>query len=170
MFENSFSADEHPLDAIRHARLRRLCAYWESERRPARWLAYDRLRPEQIAYALPDVAVLEKSEAGGELQLNVRLAGETIRMESAGFVRGKSSADFRPAWFHEHMIESCREAFARAAPLYAMVTLRYEGTPYTYERLFLPLVRRGPEPDCLLMAAVLPQPLIDLKAALKSCS
>ena len=55
------------------------------------------------------------------------------------------------------------------APLYAAVTLHYHGGEYPYEQLFLPLVRRGPEPDCLLMAAVLPQTLIDLKASLQSC-
>lgn len=169
MFESSYSADEHPLEAIRHERLRRLHGYWESERQPARWLAYDRLRPENIAYALSDVAVLEKSAAGGELQLNVRLAGETIRMEGLGFVRGKSSAEFRPAWFRAHMIECCREAFARAEPVYATVRLRCKGVDHAFERLLLPLVRRGPEPDCLLMAAVLPQALIDLKATLKDC-
>jgi hypothetical protein len=170
MFENPLSADEHPLDAIRHERLRRLHAYWESERRPARWLAYDRLRPEEIAYALSDVAVLEKGEGGGELQLNVRLAGETIRVEGVGLVRGASSADFWPSWFRAHMIESCREAFARAEPVYATVRLRCRGAVHAFERLLLPLVRRGPEPDCLLMAAVLPQALIDLKATLKDCT
>ena len=169
MFENPFSADEHPLGAIRHERLRRLHAYWESERRPARWLAYDRLRPEEIAYALSDVAVLEKSGAGGEMRLNVRLAGETIRMESLGFVRGGSSAEFRPSWFRAHMIESCREAFARTEPIYATVRLRCKDAVHAFERLLLPLVRRGPEPDCLLMAAVLPQALIELKAKLKDC-
>ena len=169
MFENSFTADEHPLESIRHERLRRLHAYWEANRQPHRWLAYDRLRPEEVAYALSDVAVLEKSGGAGELVLNVRLAGEAIRVEGSGFVRGKTSADFRPAWFRDHMIASCREAFARARPVYATVTLRYEGATFPYERLLLPLVRRGPEPDCLLMAAVLPQSLIDLKATLKSC-
>jgi hypothetical protein len=47
--------------------------------------------------------------------------------------------------------------------------LHFQGGEYPYERLVLPLVRRGPEPDCLLMAAVLPQTLIDLKATLKDC-
>lgn len=169
MFENPFSADELPLEAIRHERLRRLYGYWESERRPARWLAYERLRPEEIAYALSDVAVLERSEGGGGLHLHVRLAGETIRAEGLGLVRGGSSADFRPSWFRAHMIESCREVFARAAPVYATVRLRCKGAAHAFERLLLPLVRRGPEPDCLLMAAVLPQPLIDLKATLKDC-
>lgn len=169
MFENSFAAEEHPLESIRHERLRRLHAYWDANRGAARWLSYDRLRPEEVAYALSDVAVLERSGAGHDLVLNVRLAGETIRVEPAGFVRGKSSADFRPAWFRDHMLASCRDAFSRAQPIYATVTLRYDGRPYPYERLLLPLVRRGPEPDCLLMAVVLPQSLIDLKATLKHC-
>ncbi len=169
MFENSFSADERPLHAIGHERLRRLYAYWENERVPARWLAYERLRPEKIAYALSDVAVLEKGGTADELALHVRLAGETIRFEALGFVLGNNSAQFRPAWFRGHMLESCRAAFARAEPIYALVNLHYGGGLYAYERLMLPLVRRGLEPDCLLMAAVLPQPLIDLKATLKSC-
>jgi hypothetical protein len=168
MFENPFTADEQPLDSIRHISLRRLLDYWERERRPERWLAYDRLRPEQIAYALSDVAVLERSGEDGEL--NLRLAGETIRVEGFNFVRGGSSADFRPDWFRAHIVESCREAFAREAPLYANVRVRCRGALYGFERLFLPLVKRGPEPDCLLMAAVLPQPLIDLKDALKDCA
>jgi hypothetical protein len=168
MFENPFAAEEQPLDSIRHGSLRRLLDYWESERRPERWLAYDRLRPEQIAYALSDVAVPERSGEDGELSL--RLAGETIRVEGFNFVRGGSSADFRPGWFRAHMIESCREAFARKTPVYANVRVRCRGALYGFERLFLPLVRRGPEPDCLLMAAVLPQPLIDLKGALKDCA
>ena len=113
--------------------------------------------------------MLEKSDSAGEFVLNVRLAGEAIRVEASGFARGKTSADFRPDWFRDHLIESCRDAFARARPIYAAVTLRYEGAVFPYERLLLPLVRRGPEPDCLLMAAVLPQTLIDLKATLKSC-
>ena len=170
MFETPFSVDEHPLESIRHERLRRLHAYWESERQPHRWLAHERLRPENIAYALSDVAVLEKGENDGELRLSVRLAGETIRAEGFGFVRGRSSADFRPDWFRAHMIECCREAFARAAPVYAIVRLRCRGAVHAFERLLLPLVRRGPDPDCLLMAAVLPQPLIDLKATLKDCT
>lgn len=170
MFESPFSADEQPLESIRHERLRRLLAYWESERQPARWLAYERLRPESIAYALSDLAVLEKSERGGELRLSVRLAGETIRVADFGFVRGGRSEDFRPDWFRAHMIESCREAFARAAPIYAALRLRCGGAVHAFERLLLPLVRCGPEPDCLLMAAVLPQPLIDLKATLKDCT
>jgi hypothetical protein len=170
MFENSFVAEEHPLESIRRERLRRLHDYWETNRGSSRWLAYDRLRPEEVAYALSDVAVLERSGSGSELVLNVRLAGEAIRVEAAGFVRGKSSADFRPAWFRDHMLASCREAFTRARPVYATVTLRFNGLNYDYERLLLPLVRRGPEPDCLLMAAVLPQRLIDLKATLKHCS
>lgn len=170
MFESPFSADEQPLESIRHERLRRLLAYWENERKPARWLAYDRLRPENIAYVLSEVAVLEKGEDNGEFRLNVRLAGETIRAESFGFARGRSSADFRPDWFRAHMVETCREAFARAAPVYAMVQLRCSGSVNDFERLLLPLVRRGPEPDCLLMAAVLPQALIDLKATLKDCT
>lgn len=169
MFENSFAAHELPLESIRHERLRRLYAYWEANRQPQRWLAYERLRPEEIAYALADVAVLEKNGGEGELVLTVRLAGEAIRVEGLGFVRGKTSAEFRPAWFRDHMIECCRDAFARARPVYAAVTLRYDGATFPYERLLLPLVRRGPEPDCLLMAAVLPQSLIDLKATLKNC-
>lgn len=167
MLENPLSADERPLESIRHEKLRRLLAYWESERQPQRWLAYDRLRPERIAYALADVAVLERNGAPDEL--HVRLAGETIRVDGLNFAGGKSSADFRPGWFRAHMLESCRLAFARAAPVCANVQVRCRGAVYAFERLFLPLVRRGPEPDCLLMAAVLPQPLIDLKAALKDC-
>lgn len=169
MFENALAVVERPLETIRHERLRRLLAYWDAERQPQRWLAHDKLRAERIAYALADLAVLERSGAGENLALHVRLAGEAIRMEAQGFVRGKSSNDFRPRWFRRHMIESCREAFARAEPLYAAVTLRYEGRDFPFERLLLPLVRRGPEPDCLLMAAVLPQPLIDLKATLNNC-
>ncbi len=169
MFENVFSAVERPLEAIRDERLQRLHAYWQAGRGPARWLAYERLRPEEIAYVLPDVALLERGQTNGELLLQVRLAGEAVRMEGLGFVRGKSSADFRPPWFRSHMLEICGNAFARSAPLYATVTLHYRGGNYPYEQLFLPLVRRGPEPDCLLMAAVLPQTLIDLKASLQSC-
>jgi hypothetical protein len=169
MFENAFSAAERPLEAIRDEKLQRLHAYWRARRGPARWLSYERLRPEEIAYVLPDVALLERGQASGELALQVRLAGEAVRMEGLGFVRGKTSADFRPPWFRRHMLEISRRAFERAAPLYATVTLRYQGGEYPYEQLFLPLVRRGPEPDCLLMAAVLPQTLIDLKASLQSC-
>lgn len=169
MFENGFSAVEHPLDAIRHEKLRRLYAYWESERQPQRWLAYERLRPESFAYALADVALLERGGAGDEFDVHVRLAGEAIRHEGLGFARGKSSAEFRPSWFRAHVLESCRVAFARAAPVYAAVTLHFRGSTFGYERLLLPLVRRGPEPDHLLMGAVLPQALIDLKAAVKDC-
>ena len=170
MFENPFSVKEQPLESIRHERLRRLHAYWESERRPARWLAYDQLRPEEIACALSDLAVLERGEEGAGFQITVRLAGETIRMEELGFVRGASGADFRPEWFRAHMIESCRAAFARAEPVYATVRVRCRAADHAFEWLLLPLVRRGPEPDCLLMAAVLPQPLIDLKGTLKDCT
>ncbi|HEY7609692.1 MAG TPA: PAS domain-containing protein [Alphaproteobacteria bacterium] len=169
MFENAFAAEERPLGEIGHERLRRLHAYWETERQPARWLAYDRLRPERIAYALSDLAVLERKGAGGDRALVVRLAGEAMRMEGLGFVRGKTSADLRPAWFRDHLIESCRRAFQRAAPVYSAVTLNYQGGRYPFEQLLLPLVRRGPEPDCLLMAVVLSQTLIDLKATLKGC-
>ena len=168
MFENGFSAVEQSLDAIRHEKLRRLYAYWESERQPERCLAYERLRPESFAYALADVALLERG-SGEEFTLHVRLAGEAIRHEALGFLRGKTSAEFRPSWFRAHVLESCRAAFARAAPVYAVVTLHYGGRAFGYERLLLPLVRRGPEPDHLLMGAVLPQPLIDLKAAVKDC-
>ena len=169
MFENGFSAVERPLDAIRHEKLRRLFAYWESERKTERWLSYERLRPESFAYALADVALLERGGSGDEFSLHVRLAGEAIRHEAMGFARGKSSADFRPSWFRTYVLESCRAAFARAEPVYAAVTLQFRGSAFDYERLILPLVRRGPEPDHLLMAAVLPQPLIDLKAAVKDC-
>jgi len=169
MFENGFSAVEHPLDAIRHEKLRRLYAYWESERHPQRWLAYERLRPESFAYALAHVALLERGGTGDEFTLYVRLAGEAIRHEALGFARGKTSAEFRPSWFRAHVLESCRAAFARAAPVYETVTLHYGGRAFGYERLLLPLVRRGSEPDHLLMGAVLPQPLIDLKAAVKDC-
>ena len=169
MFENAFTTEERPLGAIGDARLRRLHAYWEAERQPAPCLAYQRLRPEQIAYALSDVAVLERSGAGSALTLHVRLAGEAMRMDGLGFVRGKTSADFRPSWFKQFMLETCRNAFERAAPVCAIVSLHYQGARYPFEQLMLPLVRRGPEPDCLLMAAVLPQTLIDLKAKLKSC-
>jgi hypothetical protein len=92
-----------------------------------------------------------------------------MRMDSLGFVRGKTSADFRPSWFKQFMLETCRNAFERAAPVCAIVSLHYQGARYPFEQLMLPLVRRGPEPDCLLMAAVLPQTLIDLKATLKTC-
>lgn len=169
MFESAFSSVEQPLDSMRHEKLRRLYAYWDAERLSERWLPYDRLRPERIAYALADVALLEKNGAGDALGLTVRLAGEAIGVERLGFVRGRTSAEFRPAWFRDHMLESCRHAFARAEPIYATVTLHYAGRDFPYERLFLPLVRRGAEPDCLLMAAVLPQALIDLKATLNSC-
>ena len=169
MFENAFATAEHPVEAIRQERLRRLHAYWETGRGASRWLPYERLRPEQIAYVLSDVALLERDKTGRDLVLQVRLAGEGVRMEAMGFVRGKTSADFRPPWFRRHVLEICRRAFDRAAPLYAAVTLHYQGGEYPYEQLFLPLVRHGEEPDCLLMAAVLPQTLIDLKASLQSC-
>ena len=169
MFENGFSAVEHPLDAIRHEKLRRLYAYWENERQPERWLSYDWLRPEHFAYALADVALLERGGTGDEFALHVSLAGEAIRHEALGFARGKSSSEFRPSWFRSHVLESCRAAFARAAPVYAAVTLHFRGSAFGYERLLLPLVRRGSEPDHLLMGAVLPQALIDLKAAVKDC-
>jgi hypothetical protein len=167
MFDSWFKVVERPLDAIRTDRLRRLYAYWESARHPQRWLAYERLRPEDIAFVLADVALLERGADGAGF--HVRLAGEALRHEGLGFVRGGASADFRPAWFRMHMEESCRAAFRRAGPVLDAVTLRYDGREFDYERLFLPLVRRGAEPDHLLMGAVLPQPLIDLKATAKSC-
>lgn len=137
--------------------LRRLLDYWERARGAGRWLRQADLRPEEFAFALPYIALIERPPADGP-GLRIRLVGEEIRNEAVGYLRGALIEDIEPAWYREHLIQRYRAVFGSGETSIEAVHVVYDVRNYYYHRLMLPLTIDGDRVDIILVATIYTKP------------
>lgn len=137
--------------------LRRLLDYWERARGAGRWLRQADLRPEEFAFALPYIALIERPPADGP-GLRIRLVGEEIRNEAVGYLRGALIEDIEPAWYREHLIQRYRAVFGSGETSIEAVHVVYDVRNYYYHRLMLPLTIDGERVDIILVATIYTKP------------
>jgi hypothetical protein len=146
-----------PRDSIEIPLLQRLHAYWDRARGGHSWLRQADLRPEEFAFALPYVALIERPPETGP-GLRIRLVGEEIRNEAVGYLRGCLIEDIEPAWYRDHLVQRYRAAFASGEPNFEAVHVIYDVRNYYYHRLILPLTIGGQQVDIVLVATVYTEP------------
>lgn len=145
------------LEEFQQPVLRRLYDYWETLRGPRRWTRRQELRPEEIVFALPYIALVEE---GGKADpgLRIRLVGEEIRNEIVGYVKGHRIEDIQPNWYRDHLVERYRAVLATAEPSFEAIHVVYDIRDYYYHRLILPLSSSGEAADMLLVATIYTPP------------
>lgn len=137
--------------------LRRLYAYWDGLRAGRPWPRRQDLRPEEIVFALPYIALIE-APAAEEPGLRIRLVGEEIRNELVGYVKGRRIEDIQPDWYRDHLVERYRAVLAGGKPSFEAVHVVYDIRDYYYHRLILPMSAGGDRPDVLLVATIYTPP------------
>lgn len=137
--------------------LQRLFAYWDKARAGQRWLRQVDLRPEEFAFALPYVALIDRPPDDGP-GLRIRLVGEEIRNEAVGYLRGNLIESIEPAWYRHHLVQRYRAIFTSGEPTFEAVHVVYDVRNYYYHRLLLPLTVNGEQVDILLVATIYTEP------------
>jgi hypothetical protein len=137
--------------------LQRLLTYWESARGGNRWMRQADLRPEEFAFAMPYIALVDRPAADGR-GLHIRLVGEEIRNEAVGYLRGRLIEDIQPAWYREHLIRCYRAVFEAGEVSIEAVHVVYDVRNYYYHRMILPLTIGGAQVDIIAIATVYSQP------------
>jgi hypothetical protein len=137
--------------------LRRLLTYWESSRGRNRWMRQVDLRPEEFAFAMPYIALVDRPPAEGR-GLRIRLVGEEIRNEGVGYLRGRLIEDIEPAWYRDHLIERYQAVFGSGEISIEAVHVVYDVRNYYYHRLILPLTIDGSQVDIIAVATVYTKP------------
>jgi hypothetical protein len=144
-------------DEFQQPLLRRLYAYWNALRAGRPWPRRQDLRPEEIVFALPYIALIE-APATEEPGLRIRLVGEEIRNELVGYVKGARIEDIQPDWYRDHLVERYRAVLASGKPSFEAVRVVYDIRDYYYHRLILPMSVSGDAPDMLLVATIYTPP------------
>jgi hypothetical protein len=137
--------------------LQRLYAYWDRARAGRPWLRQADLRPEEIVFALPYVALIERPPLNGP-GLRIRLVGEEIRNETVGYLRGRLIENIEPEWYRDHLSQRYRAVFASGQPSLEAIHVVYDVRNYYYHRLILPLTVDGEQVDIILVATVYTEP------------
>ncbi len=137
--------------------LRRFLAYWESARGDRRWMRQADLRPEEFAFAMPYIALVDRPPNAGR-GLRIRLVGEEIRNEAVGYLRGRLIEDIEPAWYRDHLIQRYKAVFASGETSIEAVHVVYDVRNYYYHRLILPLTIGGDQVDIVVVATVYTEP------------
>jgi hypothetical protein len=145
-------------------RLRQLFDHWDNARQGRDWLARADFRPELCPLALPHVALIERRHEALS-SFYIRLTGEKIANPAFGFVKGGYVERLAPAWYRDHLLTTCRAAFAQGEVAYQLVRAVYDGRVILYRRLVLPVTRHGDTVDLLLIASVRTRRLPDFIAA-----
>ena len=137
--------------------LQRLYAYWDRARAGRKWLRQADLRPEEFAFALPYVALIERPPENGPGK-RIRLVGEEIRNESVGYLRDRLIEAIEPAWYREHLVERYRAVFTSGEPSIEAVHVVYDVRNYYYHRVILPLTIDERQVDIVMVATVYTAP------------
>lgn len=137
--------------------LQRLHAYWVRARGGRRWLRHADLRPEEMVFALPYVALVDRPPEHGP-GMRIRLVGEEIRNEIVGYLRGRLIEGIEPPWYREHLVERYGAVFASGELSIEAVHVVYDVRNYYYHRLILPLTVEGSQVDIVLVATVYTEP------------
>ena len=152
------------LAEIEDRRLRQLFDHWDSTRQGRPWLARADFRPELCPSVLPHLALIERRN-GSIPSLLIRLTGEEIANPGFGFTKGGYVERLSPAWYRDHLLATCRAAFAGGEAEYQLVRAVYDCRVILYRRLVLPVTRHGDTVDLLLIASVRTRRLPDFIAA-----
>jgi len=141
--------------------LQRLYAYWDQARAGRPWLRQADLRPEEIVFALPYVALIERPPADSP-GLRIRLVGEEIRNETVGYLRGRLIEEIEPKWYGDHLSQRYRAVFVSGQPSIEAIHVLYDVRNFYYHRLILPLTITGEQVDIILVATVYTTPHAEL--------
>jgi hypothetical protein len=137
--------------------MRRLFAYWEKARGPHRWMRQADLRPEEFAFAMPYIALIERPPAEGP-GLRIRLVGEEIRNEAVGYIRDRLIEEIEPAWYREHLIQRYRAVFVSGEPSFEAIHVVYDVRNYYYHRMILPLTVAETQVDIVVVCTIYTEP------------
>jgi len=137
--------------------LRRLLTYWETARSDKRWMRHGDLRPEEFAFAMPYIALIDRPPPQGR-GLRIRLVGEEIRNEAVGYLRGRLIEEIEPAWYREHLIQRYRAVFESGEVGIEAVHVVYDVRNYYYHRVILPLTIAGDQVDIVMVATIYTEP------------
>ncbi len=137
--------------------LQRFYAYWDQARAGRKWLRQADLRPEEFAFALPYVALIERPPENGP-GLRIRLVGEEIRNETVGYLRGRLIETIEPGWYREHLVERYCAVFTSGEPSIEAVHVVYDVRNYYYHRVILPLTLDERQVDIVMVATVYTEP------------
>jgi hypothetical protein len=144
-------------DQLEQPLLRRLFTYWEKARGNRRWLRQADLRPEEFAFAMPYIALIDRPPAEGP-GLRIRLVGEEIRNEAVGYIRDRMIEGIEPAWYREHLIQRYRAVFESGEPSFEAVHVIYDVRNYYYHRMILPLTVNEQQVDIIVVCTIYTEP------------
>ncbi len=137
--------------------LKRLHSYWAGVRGMNRWVRHAGLRPEEFAFAMPYIALIDRPPVDGP-GMRIRLVGEEIRNEGVGYIRGALIEHIEPVWYREHLITRYGAVFETGEPTFEAVHVFYDVRNFYYHRLILPLTVDGDRADIIMVATIYSAP------------
>lgn len=146
-------------DTLASGRLRRLFAIWLERRGGRRWPRRADIRPEDIAFMLGTVNLVEVLRA--PLRFRLRLVGSGIEDLGRRGDQGKMIDEIDPPDYAKLVHRHYAEVVESGEPGFHRITFtplaRPTRHPLSYERVALPLSADGAEIDMLLAASDWPK-------------
>ncbi|MCW5773210.1 MAG: PAS domain-containing protein [Rhodospirillaceae bacterium] len=153
--ETTVLSDELTHDTVASERLRRLHSVWDGWRGERRWPSRADIRPEDIAFMLGTVHLIDVLRA--PLRFRLRLVGSAIEELGRRGDQGKMIEEIDPPFYARMLQDHYSQAVEKRVPLFHRVTFVAESRPtrhpMSYERIILPLSADGQSINMLIAAS-----------------
>ncbi|HEV8029723.1 MAG TPA: PAS domain-containing protein [Stellaceae bacterium] len=138
---------------ISHPRLQRLYDYWLAKRGQRKMPSRADIDAFEITYVLGDVMLVDVID-GIPPRFRIRLHGTNLA-ERAGYeITGKMLDELPENEFRKRVRERWTEVAATGAPLHCTRDGEFDGRPYRYESIILPLSADGERVNMELVALI----------------
>jgi len=145
-------------DELNSDMLRRLVAHWEAMRLGRPMPSRGDLRPEDIAFALGHVMLVDihwpsAATEASDPTFRFRLVGTHIEATGHRGLTGRWAHELQPAFYREAVLRAYGEAAVEGLPSIRRIRYASGGNQLRYERVALPLSSHGGTADTLVIGS-----------------
>ena len=142
-----------PALTISHPRLQRLYAYWSAKRGQRKMPARGDLDVADMRYVLGNVMLVEVIDAAPP-RFRIRLHGSKLAERAGHELTGKMLDELPRSEFRDNVGQRWAEVAASGEPRHCSRDGRFDGMPYRYESIILPLSADGATVNMELVALI----------------
>jgi len=142
---------------ISHPRLQRLYQYWSAKRGQHKMPSRADIAVSDIAYVLGDVMLVDVID-GAPPRFRIRLHGTNLAERAGHEITGKMLDELPENEFRRQVRERWTAVATTGEPIRCLRDGDFDGRPYRYESIILPLSADGERVDIELVALIHQEP------------
>lgn len=131
--------------------LQRLVAYWDALRGDRAMPDRAEIRPEELAFILGRLMLVEVHRGSENLSFRFRLVGTLIEDAGHQGLQGRWARDLQPDFYRDAVTQAYAEAATSGKPNFYRIRYEMGDQRLRYERVTLPLAAGGNQADLLLV-------------------